>query len=87
MDCFFYPHAGLGLYFWFCSAKRGGPPGTIVPALILEVLNLQHDSRLGECTLVLRENQQRNRAMGDVRNGNRELKKRKGGRGSELIPL
>lgn len=60
--------------------RRGEPPGTMMPTLILEVLNLQHDSSLGERTLELREDGE---GRGDVRNGNRELQKR----GRELIPL
>lgn len=79
MDCFFNPRAGSDLYFWFYSTKGGGePPGTTLPALILEDLNLQHHSSLGERTLELRENQVGSRARGDVRNGNRELPKKGG---------
>lgn len=51
----------------------------MMPTLILEVLNLQHDSSLGERTLELREDGEE---RGEVRNGNRELQKRR-----ELIPL
>lgn len=57
MDCFFYPRVVLDLLFLGLLYKREEPPGTILPALIHQILNLQYDSSLEEqYTLELREN-------------------------------
>lgn len=48
MDCFLYSPAVLGPLFLGLLHKRESPPGTTLPPLIHQVLNLQYDSSLDE---------------------------------------
>lgn len=64
---------GFGPVFLGLLYKRDQPPGTILPPVILQVLNLHPDSSLKEqYTSELREKPRRYREARDERNGNTE---------------